>query len=147
MLQRHENRFVTPQQLTARKRISVLSNSAFDALSEELEIEIYPGRDEKRRCQNLFFSKAVAAAATASSFSIQYILYLLFHLKTKKFETVYEKSKELGMKINPDKTQLICISPAINYEVKSFVQDRWGCLLYTSPSPRDLSTSRMPSSA
>ena len=25
--------------------------------------------------------------------------------------------------------------------------DRWSCLLYTSPSPRDLSTSRMPSSA
>ena len=24
---------------------------------------------------------------------------------------------------------------------------QWGCLLYTSPSPRDLSTSRMPSSA
>ena len=24
---------------------------------------------------------------------------------------------------------------------------RWNCLLYTSPSPRDLSTSRMPSSA
>ena len=26
-------------------------------------------------------------------------------------------------------------------------QQLWGCLLYTSPSPRDLSTSRMPSSA
>ena len=25
--------------------------------------------------------------------------------------------------------------------------DNWLCLLYTSPSPRDLSTSRMPSSA
>jgi len=25
--------------------------------------------------------------------------------------------------------------------------DCWNCLLYTSPSPRDLSTSRMPSSA
>ena len=25
--------------------------------------------------------------------------------------------------------------------------DEYGCLLYTSPSPRDLSTSRMPSSA
>ena len=25
--------------------------------------------------------------------------------------------------------------------------DTWNCLLYTSPSPRDLSTSRMPSSA
>ena len=27
------------------------------------------------------------------------------------------------------------------------LNDVWGCLLYTSPSPRDLSTSRMPSSA
>ena len=27
------------------------------------------------------------------------------------------------------------------------LSDRVGCLLYTSPSPRDLSTSRMPSSA
>ena len=26
-------------------------------------------------------------------------------------------------------------------------EDYWDCLLYTSPSPRDLSTSRMPSSA
>ena len=26
-------------------------------------------------------------------------------------------------------------------------KDGWSCLLYTSPSPRDLSTSRMPSSA
>ena len=29
----------------------------------------------------------------------------------------------------------------------SLGNDGWGCLLYTSPSPRDLSTSRMPSSA
>ena len=28
-----------------------------------------------------------------------------------------------------------------------FLAQYWGCLLYTSPSPRDLSTSRMPSSA
>ena len=27
------------------------------------------------------------------------------------------------------------------------IKSRKGCLLYTSPSPRDLSTSRMPSSA
>ena len=27
------------------------------------------------------------------------------------------------------------------------IADTYGCLLYTSPSPRDLSTSRMPSSA
>ena len=41
-----------------------------------------------------------------------------------------EKVMDLwGGYVDPDKTQL------------------WDCLLYTSPSPRDLSTSRMPSSA
>ena len=33
------------------------------------------------------------------------------------------------------------------YEDKDSGEMSWGCLLYTSPSPRDLSTSRMPSSA
>ena len=33
----------------------------------------------------------------------------------------------------------------VNYNSKN--DNRMGCLLYTSPSPRDLSTSRMPSSA
>ena len=32
-------------------------------------------------------------------------------------------------------------------EVQHDIRDLKGCLLYTSPSPRDLSTSRMPSSA
>ena len=31
--------------------------------------------------------------------------------------------------------------------LRPIVDDYGGCLLYTSPSPRDLSTSRMPSSA
>ena len=35
----------------------------------------------------------------------------------------------------------------ISQEVADKVGKCWGCLLYTSPSPRDLSTSRMPSSA
>ena len=34
---------------------------------------------------------------------------------------------------------------AVSYE--ELLDVFWGCLLYTSPSPRDLSTSRMPSSA
>ena len=29
----------------------------------------------------------------------------------------------------------------------AYIKDNYACLLYTSPSPRDLSTSRMPSSA
>ena len=32
-------------------------------------------------------------------------------------------------------------------QARSMIRPRKGCLLYTSPSPRDLSTSRMPSSA
>ena len=38
--------------------------------------------------------------------------------------------------------------PEIYYDIMESDQARIGaCLLYTSPSPRDLSTSRMPSSA
>ena len=38
--------------------------------------------------------------------------------------------------------------PAIGEKKTSAqITDRYTCLLYTSPSPRDLSTSRMPSSA
>ena len=32
-------------------------------------------------------------------------------------------------------------------EISEFIRNNYSCLLYTSPSPRDLSTSRMPSSA
>ena len=58
-----------------------------------------------------------------------------------------------------DKTAMIAISEKENAEMKKVVQaepDKFfglgyvnvnDCLLYTSPSPRDLSTSRMPSSA
>ena len=37
--------------------------------------------------------------------------------------------------------------PAIKHTLKDVGKVFKGCLLYTSPSPRDLSTSRMPSSA
>ena len=34
-----------------------------------------------------------------------------------------------------------------DFDASSYDDDDYDCLLYTSPSPRDLSTSRMPSSA
>ena len=37
--------------------------------------------------------------------------------------------------------------PDMRVRVSIHAELVWGCLLYTSPSPRDLSTSRMPSSA
>ena len=42
---------------------------------------------------------------------------------------------------DPATQQAVVIDPVHNFDLAS------GCLLYTSPSPRDLSTSRMPSSA
>ena len=35
----------------------------------------------------------------------------------------------------------------IDFQKREFIDNLNACLLYTSPSPRDLSTSRMPSSA
>ena len=42
---------------------------------------------------------------------------------------------------------LMVAAPALADDVKIGVILGYTCLLYTSPSPRDLSTSRMPSSA
>ena len=46
------------------------------------------------------------------------------------FEQAREQAKALDLKVHAENPKSLC-----------------GCLLYTSPSPRDLSTSRMPSSA
>ena len=40
-----------------------------------------------------------------------------------------------------------CTPGVIAVNTATFIGQKKGCLLYTSPSPRDLSTSRMPSSA
>ena len=41
----------------------------------------------------------------------------------------------------------LIIFPKIKPYVSDIIDNEYVCLLYTSPSPRDLSTSRMPSSA
>ena len=45
------------------------------------------------------------------------------------------------------KTKIADVTLTFKSEITTVVKDSKGCLLYTSPSPRDLSTSRMPSSA
>eukprot|EP00829_Urostomides_striatus_P008996 TRINITY_DN1990_c0_g1_i2.p2 TRINITY_DN1990_c0_g1~~TRINITY_DN1990_c0_g1_i2.p2 ORF type:complete len:153 (+),score=81.85 TRINITY_DN1990_c0_g1_i2:77-535(+) len=60
-----------------------------------------------------------------------------------------EEKKEIP-KVEEEKKEVPVVPPVVVPEVKPaepiYVPTR-GCLLYTSPSPRDLSTSRMPSSA
>ena len=45
--------------------------------------------------------------------------------------------------------RLVTLDPEVDVfqAIKILVKNKISCLLYTSPSPRDLSTSRMPSSA
>ena len=52
-------------------------------------------------------------------------------------------------KVNIDalKLKMIKQEKKDNFKNKAIVVSLFFCLLYTSPSPRDLSTSRMPSSA
>ena len=58
-------------------------------------------------------------------------------------------SRKLGVKIASQRAKSgnTKFPPSIRKHVKKFCEKYNICLLYTSPSPRDLSTSRMPSSA
>ena len=47
----------------------------------------------------------------------------------------------------PSKESLLALAAALDVNVEDLLFDNDSCLLYTSPSPRDRSVSRMPSSA
>ena len=65
-------------------------------------------------------------------------------LGAKPANRLYDLAVDYKAKNNQVEVALNCLMPnqAIHYALDGEV-----CLLYTSPSPRDLSTSRMPSSA
>ena len=69
----------------------------------------------------------------------------LDEIKTRlKVSTVVSKSVNLKKRGK----EYVGLSPFKNEKTPSFtVNDEKGCLLYTSPSPRDVEESRMPSSA
>ena len=82
-------------------------------------------------------------------------------LGRKRFlQLLHARAAELGVKLKFEyefdldqiettfaDADLIVASDGLNSKIRNSHQDIFGCLLYTSPSPRDLSTSRMPSSA
>ena len=53
---------------------------------------------------------------------------------------------QIDDKATPDQSKDVKALDRVSIGATNTLKDR-GCLLYTSPSPRDLSTSRMPSSA
>ena len=82
---------------------------------------------------------------------IFFILY--FGKVSAQEETVYDKIDLFGEvldKINKEYVEEVDQSDTMDAAINGVLQslDPYSsCLLYTSPSPRDLSTSRMPSSA
>ena len=56
-----------------------------------------------------------------------------------------EANMDMAMDINSIPLEQVDVSNPSIFESDTW--QPWFCLLYTSPSPRDLSTSRMPSSA
>ena len=61
--------------------------------------------------------------------------------------TILEWYKKVGEHIAADETLLEIGTDKVDSEIPAPKGGIVICLLYTSPSPRDLSTSRMPSSA
>eukprot|EP00829_Urostomides_striatus_P011511 TRINITY_DN2859_c0_g1_i1.p2 TRINITY_DN2859_c0_g1~~TRINITY_DN2859_c0_g1_i1.p2 ORF type:complete len:105 (-),score=45.54 TRINITY_DN2859_c0_g1_i1:10-285(-) len=63
-----------------------------------------------------------------------------FHNRRKSAKVESIKPKEIEL-------PKICPYRMMKTEERQWLEKHGNCLLYTSPSPRDLSTSRMPSSA
>ena len=89
--------------------------------------------------------REMGAISTASLPDIVFMLLFFFMVAT-----VLRTEEEMVRVIRPEASEIYKIEKKhlIRYINIGPPQDkRYGCLLYTSPSPRDLSTSRMPSSA
>ena len=65
----------------------------------------------------------------------------------KKIETTLAKAKALRKYVEPILTKSKSDTTHSRRSVFSHLQNKESCLLYTSPSPRDATLSRMPSSA
>ena len=65
-------------------------------------------------------------------------------ITTVDVETSYQKTENGGYDASPFHEDNILVSVGLN---SYFGDEYYFCLLYTSPSPRDMRRSRMPSSA
>ena len=68
---------------------------------------------------------------------------------TNKKNPIYNSEKNIEENPNSEKKRMEIKFSCGEIGISEYLDDGWNiiCLLYTSPSPRDLSTSRMPSSA
>ena len=71
------------------------------------------------------------------------LITALYHSSEQSLDSIFP---EFTGQLSTLESSIFACDPAV-FSTISTVPNPQGCLLYTSPSPRDLSTSRMPSSA
>ena len=110
-------------------------------LPEEVAVEI---RDAIDACVH-DFRKARSLAKKSSDF----VLTMLSMLETTRSSCLQDAPTDVSaMEVDEKQTNQFKIVQRLKQRMRAYGFVRYKhCLLYTSPSPRDLSTSRMPSSA
>ena len=84
--------------------------------------------------------------ASGSVISLRYPTHKPINL-TPEIRAAMNAVASKGMLLATELFDLLALFGARNKGRETQMSDAYDCLLYTSPSPRDLSTSRMPSSA
>ena len=109
-------------------------------------ISVYPAQsitEGNKKTLVEYTEKLARALHVKGMINIQFIVdgedVYIIEVNPRSSRTVPYISKVTGIPIVPLATQIIC-----GHTIREL---GYACLLYTSPSPRDLSTSRMPSSA
>ena len=93
-----------------------------------LNIDFLAGKDSSKNWRMLLFISFLLMTSIYSSHSADQKIFLI-------------------TKLNKEVNTLNSISVSTKVDLMNIKMQSKVCLLYTSPSPRDLSTSRMPSSA
>ena len=129
---------------------NVRNNRAFESLSkeiefQELEIELCAKQSKELQAQIELKNQSIEENTEKLNERKEH----LKHKKNELGDILKETEKEENdlLKKSTDFESKIDESLLLSYKkIRSSVRNGF-CLLYTSPSPRDLSTSRMPSSA
>ena len=122
---RNPGRILDDTELSFKWTAEELENelgSPIDWVDPGLKVKVYI--DDINNVEKVHHSHAI-------SYTTEQKRSILAHAQhsEENFKAVKKEAEKIKISVNDKKTQLLC------------------CLLYTSPSPRDLSTSRMPSSA
>ena len=135
-------------------RTTPLGSPARDIL-DTLDYEDFKEADAIGKIVALFDSHYKSYIEAKDEDSFELAIYGSKRPPSQKFvdycsarQAAFKEQEKRARYLLPDsmKTQILLKYANLNKEQTNAVMI-WTCLLYTSPSPRDLSTSRMPSSA